>query len=473
MEIFICCTDMEVTHPVDRHSLQELLRLARDHSWGASLYLVVNRGVPLRDVLLAEEDEGQQSRELWLMTAIDGKVLDILEIDYPRSTEPRPVKGSSDVSGAGFPGPGTLRSAADEACRRHELLRNRFASASRWRCILHADERDLKTFLARWVEYSGPVVDPGLPEHASGLLIVVNDRRPEIQKATVTRALGRFRKGHRFLVATLTPSTPELAECCARHGLPPPVRLFGAFQLWYFLLRLNRGGSSATTAQAAMDAEALAGRSDSRVRSVDLQEPAVFRLPGGTHDAHEPDIVVTSAFNSAEPSFCLDAAKDVGALLRLCPLELRVLVEPSVTLNRLFQVIDRWKSWNVWVHLGHGEASTGLYDGMGESQSPESWLRCFRERDLWLELAMFLTCQSTSAARLFAEAGVGVAIGFESAVESDKCRELAVDVLEAALAQGVCQEAILAGFRRGCHRLEVQEDKTSPSEPFAFYPRHR
>jgi hypothetical protein len=98
---------------------------------------------------------------------------------------------------------------------------------------------------------------------------------------------------------------------------------------------------------------------------------------------------------------------------------------------------------------------------------PEKWLQCFRGRRLALPLALFLTCYSADVARIFAQAGAGVAIGFEGRVDSDKCRILADQILQSVLAKGWGQRAILEGFIQGRSDLMALEDGES-SSPIAF-----
>jgi hypothetical protein len=443
LEIFICVVGDELTVPPDRSSLTRLLRLARDYSWAAKLFLVVSQRLRMEKLVL----EGRESRERWMRTALEGKALDILQLDYDPK-RPTSIKGED------------LRSAADRAYARHESLAAQSAASGSWRCVVDPEQRPLQSFLSAWLEVPGPAGAPNL-------IIVVDDLRPAKQLVTVNRALRRY-PGRRHLVVTLQPA-PELPSFCQSLNLPAPVELRGPFELWYFLLRLNetrsrlRLGTRTELSQMNSFDPAFNGY----VHPVELEETRVFH-PNGNGDP--PVIVITSAFNPQEPEQCFEAARDVGCFVERCPLGYQVLVEPAMTLGRLFRVMERWKDFNVWVHLGHGDGANGLEEaGTDRMLTPANILRCFEGRGLNLALAMFLTCRSTLIACLFAKAGAGVAIGFEEEVESSKGRELAGDVLETMLAEGTGQESILRGFRLGCHRIEVQEQL--PSLPVAFYPR--
>lgn len=442
LEIFICLLGDEPVVPPDRSSLASLLRQARDCSWGAKLFLVASGRIRAEKLI----QRGKESRELWMRTALEGKVLDFLQVDYdPR--KPETIKLED------------LRGAADDSGPRQRWIAVQGGTEGGWRCVVDPEQRNLQSVLSTWLQYPGP-------EQAPNLLIVVDDLRPAKQRATVIRACERY-PGRQYLVATLQPA-PGLLDFCTSRGLPAPVELRGPFELWYFLLRLNesrRPRQLGSAMEYGLDASDPA--STGHVHEVELDKIRVFHPH--TNGA-PPSIVITSAFDPNELAQCLEAARDVGLFLERCPLGSRVLVEPAMTLGRLFRVMERWTDFNVWVHLGHGYGANGLKQvGQDRLVTPRKVLRCFRGRGQGVALAMFLTCRSSHVAALFARAGAGVTIGFEEGVESDMCRELAVEVLEAMLAEGTGQDTVLRGFHLGCNRLELQE--RFPSWPVAFYPR--
>ena len=445
LEVFICVVGDELMVPPDRSSLTRLLRQARDYSWAAKVFLVVTQRLRPEKIVL----DGKESRELWLRAAFDGKALDVLQVDFDPK-RPELIRKE------------TLRSAADQAYARHEALAIQALAGEAWFCIVDPAQKPLQRFLSTWM--------PGAqatPEESRNLIIVIDDLREGKQRATVKNVLRHHPMG-RHLVVTLCPA-PELQGICQSLKLPAPIELRGPFELWYFMLRLNEGNRTLRlgSAKELDPADSFEVHANECAWPVELESPPVFH-PGG--DGDPPIVVITSAFNPEEPGQCFEAARDVGRFVERCPLGHRVLVEPAMTLGRLFQVMERWQDFNVWVHLGHGDGAHGLEEaGTDRMATPQEVLRCFQGREHGLALAMFLSCRSAPIAALFAKAGAGVAIGFEEEVESDMCRELAVEVLNAMLAEGTGQASILGGFSLGCHRIEVQEE--SPSLPVAYYPR--
>lgn len=458
-EVFLCLLGDCNSASADRDSLSQLLSQARNHSWASRLFFATPRLLHLPDMLRA----GRESWRLWLRQALADKVLDCLQIDYD-SGRPKSIL--------------QLRRAANRASLRHEILAAYQSADGQWRCV--TENRLLRSLLSPLVLYD-QAADP-----AAHVLIVTERSLPEDQVNEVEKLYkAHQRPGRRFLVATLRGAKPEtelddngrtedrspLDELCARHELPEPLDLQGALELWYFLLRLNEGPpqlpSRAREVVANPPAPAEAWRSYHRIRAVTPVGEPVF-LPRDA--AGGPAIAITSAFDPAELEQLLNAAQDVGEFVKLCPIGARLLVEPAINLHRLFQVMERIPDFDVWIHLGHGDGADGFEEAItGQYAPPDLWLQAFLGRKFRLSLAMFLTCLSSPIAERFAQAGAGVAIGLQYEVESDKCRELAVDVLKAILVNGTSQEVILHGFYLGCNRIEVQQQ--IPSDPIAFYPK--
>jgi len=448
-EVFLCLLGDCNSASADRDSLSQLVGQARGHSWASPLFLAAPRAMEPRDMLLA----GRESWRLWLRQALEDRVLDCLQIDYVSGQPTWPLH---------------LRRAANRAGFRHEILATHQSRAGQWRCV--SENRLLCSLLFPLAYYRKAA------DSEAHLLIVTERALPADQATEVERLYAAHqRPGRKFIIATLRSTKPEaevgegglsedrspLDEFCLSCGLPEAIDLHGALELWYFLLRLNEDPP-----QIALDppASAEAWRSYHRIRAVTPVGEPVFHPRDA---AGEPAITVTNAFDPDDLDQLLCAAKDVGRFVKLCPLGLRFLVEPAINLHRLFQAMEHM---DVWIHLGHGDGPDGLLEAItGQYATPELWLQAFVGRRIPLSLAMFLTCLSSPIAELFAQAGSGVAIGFQNELESDKARELGIDVVKAILLTGTGQDAILHGFYLGCNRLEVQQE--IPSDPIAFYPK--
>ena len=458
-ELFLCLLGDCQSAVADRDSLSRLLRQARDHAWGSPLFLALPRSLSPADMLRT----GRELWRLWLEQAHADRALDCLQIEYT-SAETVSLRD--------------LRRAADRADLRRDILAKHASAQAPWRCV--TQNRLLRSLL--W-----PVAywdDTGEP--ATHLMLVTDSSLPQRQAKEIESLYEKlWRPGRQLLVATLRSlksaagmewsGTGEdrspLDELCSTHQLPAAIELYGEVELWYFLLRLNAGFQTpAIHAVKEGWASVPTPWREYRTLPVTPKAPSVF-LPRQT--GAPTTIAITSAFDPGEPYHLRQAAADVGRIVEESLQGVRLLVEPAINLERLFRVMERMPDFDIWIHLGHGDGQHGLREAItGQYAPPERWLQAFRGRGVRLSLAMFLTCASAPIAQLFAEAGAGVAIGISGEVMSDKCRELAGDIVKAILLHGTGQEAILHGFYLGCNRIEAQAGALpSPSLPVAFYPR--
>jgi hypothetical protein len=391
---------------------------------------------------------GRESLQKWMETAVRGRTLDLLQVDY-KPRDPSSIR------------PADLRGAVDRADGRHRILANRALPQGSWRCVLHRERKLLERLLSPLVQ------TPRDPEQAPNLLVVVDSGEPSAQKAMVHNALRRY-PGRSYLVAALRRPTKQLTKYCSAQRLGEPLELHGDFELWYLLLRLNERSQRPAVAEETSREVRLPTMEG--IRPVSPDEKPVFH-PAASDDL--PEIVVTSAFNpNEEMGYYLDAARDIGRFIEHSPLGLRFVVEPAVNLGRLIRAVGRRPE--VWIHLGHGDDQNYLAEadtehGEGRLVSPQMWLDCFQIENHRLALAIFLTCRSATIAERFARAGAGVAVGFGQIADSDKCRELAVQILKSVVEGGTAPEVVLEGFRRGYYAVSVQEE-AGPSKPVAFFP---
>lgn len=438
-EIFICLLRDELVNEQNRRGLCDLLREARQKCWGSKLFVVATDSI----VVSPELVHARGALHQWLQEAVKGRVQDFLEISYD-PFHPEGINGND------------LRKAVDRVDARQRALCDLYPRDRCWRCVFPSGpENDLKATLL-W-----PLVQPSRADADGDLLIVVPELDPEEQRRSVEVNLRRF-PGRRWLVGTLgTLPSRELLEYCAENGLPETLFFAGEFELLYFLLLLNHG------------VDATVGPTTEARPVARLDGPPTFR------PCRRPTFLFTSAFKPDERDHCLAAAADIGMLLGDAPLELRYRVEPAINRERMKEVLRRIDDAIIWIHMGHGEANEGLREASSEGSSPaERWLQCFQARQppIALPLAIFLTCHSADVARVFAQAGAGVAIGFVGRVGTDYARELAVPIVKAILRDGADRATILSSFRAGVAGLEVAEwdpGGWTPSGPRAYYPQTR
>jgi hypothetical protein len=465
-ELFIFLPDDELRRRRDISYLRQLLTWAREHTWGARLFLVANDDIHLS----GELREGQEALKQWLAAARQGKALDILQVDY--SFMGFPANGEQHLRcdwtrDLEVPRPvlDRLRDAASRSVNnRQRVLTARQQRSGPWRCVLSLERgRPLEDFLFPLIQRYGVIEEP------ANLLVVVDCMHPNTQENAVKKARRKY-EGRCALVATLGPApSPELKGYCAEHELGEVLHLRGDFELWFLLLCLNemplQWGLRAPPGSEGLAAGVRSWDERSGVYSICRGGSPPFRP---TAPGSRPTVLVTSSFNPEELGFCVDAACDVGWLVDRAPLDVRLVVDPATTRETLIRRIDRDAlDPAIWIHLGHGEGKCGLWEAGSKVPTPtEKWLQCFHGRQLALPLALFLACESAETARSFAQAGVGVAIGFEGKVFSDRCRILADQVLKSVLTKGWQPQSILEGFAQG--RLDLMALEDAAADPKAF-----
>ena len=203
--------------------------------------------------------------------------------------------------------------------------------------------------------------------------------------------------------------------------------------------------------------------SDNRVVEVSLSEPRFF-------DAYnlsaKPSILLTNSFHaSKDKRACVAAGLDVGEIMQGVPRTAWRGAHRAVDIPGFRHVLssgDVPKHLTAWLHLGHGYKNGSLEEYARVPRTPAEWLRCFRDGGWGVALAFFSSCYSLEAARLFAEAGAGVAIGFARSVDPETCRILSAPVIRAALRSNGSPPAILDAFRKALAHGRLK------AEPRAF-----
>ena len=184
--------------------------------------------------------------------------------------------------------------------------------------------------------------------------------------------------------------------------------------------------------------------------------------------ARETGLLIVSSFDSDVPQDCLAAARDVGMLRRDLPPQTRLVVHPAISCRQLPDLLQLLPSQIVLTFIGHGNGANGMQEfHSGKYITPERWLECFAAYNGSLSLAFFSSCRSTETARLFAQAGAGVAIGFGADVLPRACQKLAEQVVQAALRTKGDRSEILRAFQYGCRILKAEG--LDEAQPLAFY----
>ncbi|HEY9284747.1 MAG TPA: hypothetical protein VIP46_14925 [Pyrinomonadaceae bacterium] len=421
-------------HLVGRYDfdfVEKLVELARDHAWGGRIYLTVDRGI------FKDPDDIRSSIPsiaYWLETAHRGRAADVILSSVSRMNPNRPP-------------PQLLQRYGDESVEKSGRLSDLMWPGT-WSCWAVPGSA-----IAR---FDGDESGPAARANGKNFLIAVDrkssfkdEERGEIKKFI------RKNRGGSFALAVVgiaaSGFSADLQSLAAELSLRV-VEVRGWLELRYFLLRLNR----LCAPQSALSTE--------MIQAVAPHAETLFRGP--YRDA--PGLLITNCFNQQQdPALCLEAARDVGRLLRAITPHSTYTVHPALRAGQLSELFGAAGELTAWWFMGHGGGDAGLQDVDARVLSPREWLEKLSGCARRLPLVFFSSCRSAETAKAFARAGAGVAIGFENPTLPAPCRILAMEVINAALASRGDRGEILSAFSAGCRQLQVRG--LDYIKPRAFY----
>lgn len=435
----------------DPGPLVKIVSQAHEYSWGGNIYIVWDQKTAAAFDPLYRGNETVLKK--WFVMLVEAGVTDLIEIKKKdRLTESDEKK--------------ILYERALESAERRESLR-KLVSRNGWRVVL----RDGASFLDSFVQRLSSELP--LPEGEN--VAVFYDQRPPRGWSQLRERAREYDLGGKLFVAALSRSNPkdmrDLEELWEQEW--PGLKLFvfkGIFEWLYAFVRLARSY-------------------DAPAEPADLTHDDIIWVtpPKGKSFDAEPDggdvrLLVTSAFayrpapgdsvlmfgerplseaEENEMGHCLDAAQEIGDVIRHLPFHVEVQVLHCITCERLPDFLED-KLFTAWLHLGHGD-ERGLHEEHAEqSASSQRWLDSFSNYGRSLELVIFSACESAGLACSFAESGLTrVAVGFENSVLTDATRKFSGKVMPVALRGGDRQEAILQAFLKagiGLRRRSYEED---------------
>ncbi len=433
--VFLLFDEEEFPDGLQLSALEDLLDQARKRIWGARLFFVVPPLKISRDLYPIMESLGD-----WMTALLRQGVTDLVQVPHSYAAENQEPLLKA------------LRNAAIKAQKRQQFL-YAMADHREWRCAFLTAQYEGRALVSELLE---PLVIGAPSERGhSNMLLVVTDEILSVEGLNAYTYTDD--PMHRnCLVATVNRVPSDaLSGFCKEQRLAPPLDFRGELELWYFLLQLNQ--------LRQWFPPSVHGASS--IHAVHAQPESILQPV-----RQFPSLLFTSAFSSddEEKPQWLAAAGEVGRLLRVLPHALEQQVELVIQPERLVQALKSNPQPNVWIHMGHDSASSGLQiPGMDVTQ--ERWVECFKQCDL--RLVLFLTCDSHEIAKVFAQSGAGVAIGFEGKVESDKGWHLAAAVLKAIFTLGTSRQVILEAFESGAGAFRGV--RTVKATPRAYYARGR
>lgn len=428
-DIFLCLRGDYLVDKFEHEFCRALTEVARRYGWGTKLYIAVDETIDLKP----EQLDIIPSLSMWLkeLTQSGYRATDLVLANFHRMTELEQYHVTD------------LRWARDESASRYDMLPG-LITPDQW--SPWAASREYQP----WLE---DISEKG----ARNLMIVIKGsgamgRESRPLKRAISCAKEKIEElpNGRFVLCWLGRGiVPEDVVKLSRRYKIPILRFRGLLELQYFLVRLNllcRGQAAALT---------------QTVEAVTV-EKQVFRF----WHRRRPRLLITSAFHPDESETnCLDAAKEVGEIMRAAPANAECYIHPYFRAVDLPDLLKRMPELTAWLHLGHGDAS-GMKDVGGGLIDLGEWLARLQHSDMPLPLVFLSVCESAAVARKFAAAGVGVAVGFEKKVLPEICSALAVPTIFAALNSGGSRRAILQAYDAA---LKDTQWGTSIFKPKAFY----
>lgn len=428
MEVFLCLDKELLAEGCDSPFLHHVIQQANRSMWAARVYVVVDREWQPED-----RDPEQPGPFLWAEELLENNVSDILEWSL------------------------TLDSNYSEAARRSRermgMLFNHPPSRP-WKCLFRTP-----LSLSREEEYLlSPYSVDSLSELDDENCLVVL-RPPDDGYLEYTEETLKKTKGYEVMVGVvdrLERPPSDLVKLCRKRGCGP-VRFHGVVELYYFLQQLNNPRLNHLRLSHAKLIN------ETKATPVRVVENPRFK-------SHSPQLLITYSYLPGQPDSCLIAASDTWELVKDLPGNVRVKIYPAIKSARLAEILRELGHVLAWIHIGHGDEEKGLQQAEDELfKSAEEWLKSFAEYKSSLALTMFSSCRSAAVARRFAEAGVGVAIGFTREVHQKVCVELTKRVVEAAVETNGERSAVLKAFSAGREILEIDDPNASP---VAFWANH-
>lgn len=442
---------------------EEMVCNARDHSWSSNIYVVWDQTSQTKFESLYGDDG--RTLENWFRVLLKYGVTDLIEI--PKKDQVR----DDDQSGLLR----LLRDCALKSAARREGM-PKLVSDESWGITLRDGAFFLEEFLGKFFREEAPV---GQRKN----LIVFYDQRPPkswIQLVENSRVFDRSNnwfvalgRNDKIALNDLRPLWIQEASV-VKHRCFDGIFVFdGAVEWLYSVIRLRQAGVSSPSE--------LLSANQADVEWVPSTNNASSEPESGKEDLR---LLITSLFVLQEEHFTstgyanvvkeqrdyfLEAAKEVGAVLRNLKFNVAVEVYHCMRVNQLAGLVKK-KPFTAWLFLGHRNAPQELREEFARHYAdPQDWLYGFKLLRGGSARLVFLSAfESTVIARNLVVSGVDVAVGFKNATLAGTSRAFSAVMIPAALTPGQRRDAILSAFSKAKEEFSAGEKDSSNVKPKAF-----
>jgi hypothetical protein len=453
VDIFLIVRGLLIENLSVISNLEDVVNAARDHTWGANIYVVWDQ-TPDKDFKVLY-GKSRAKLEQFFRAVVRSRVTDLIEVTKDaKKTEPDEYNRLSE---------GALQSE-----KRREKLR-KLVNDDGWEVLHHDRSYLIKDFLEMFFE------EEPLSASAKNLAVFYeHELRRNGGWALLFNKSDKFYGGGKLFVTTIVQKDASDLEVIWKQKYPAAEVLYlnGMLEWLYSYIRLRQAHHH------PIPSASPTVRAEDQVESV---EPSEIMLSRREPDQSDLRLLVTSTFYyrerrtieddddraDLEREFCIHAANEIGDVLRTLPFNVAVEIHHCVTCEQLPDIL-KGKSFTAWLHLGHGDREGGLKEESaepgraGQYASPERWRDCFNLYEERLPLVVFSACESSGLARMFAESVSSVAIGFENEVLTKATRTFSAEVIPKVLREGGGLPAALDAFRSAYAWLSSKSDQDMP-----------
>jgi hypothetical protein len=467
IDVFLILRGHLLENLYDANTLAEIVNNARTRIWGGNIYIVWDQRSEATFDRLYKGNEAVLKK--WFHLLVQSNVTDLIEIKKKnRLTEPDEKK--------------ILYERALESERRRRML-EKLVREGGWQVILRDGARFLDDFIRMFAR-------PELQLPSGENMAVFYDQRPPHGWGQLLERARLYNHNGNLFVAALSRSNAndvrDLEELWKQESTGGELLLFkGIFEWLYTFIRLAQASRPSALAQTANLAhDDIVWVEPAQRLGFDLEADSEVHLlittaftfhPAEENSFYEAEESAWQNAQAREEAHCLDAAKEIGEILRHLPFYVKVEVYHCITCEQLPRLLEN-KEFTAWIHLGHGDEQGLIEEKINRKASHQRWVDCFNDYERGLSLVIFSACESASLARSFAEEGIAcVAIGFENKVLTEATWNLSGRVIPAVLRASDRQQAILHAFleavvalRRRSYEEHGVDKHYSDARPKAF-----
>jgi hypothetical protein len=230
VEVFLCLKIQQLRELINRDFTGRLVETARNHSRGASVYVVVDNNLePAKDLIELQEKSKEELHLFidslcdWFADMYKYGATDIIQTDISVSAGVEVWEDEDSLA--------NLRVGADRSRRRREAL----YPEGNWKGLLRRESRVLRLFLERFDIYLDGSI---LRAERGNWVTIIEEQKETRQRRLVDKAMLIMPDKHLVAVRCPWPASDYISQLSKKSDLKI-VRYCGSFELRYLFHLLN------------------------------------------------------------------------------------------------------------------------------------------------------------------------------------------------------------------------------------------